>query len=282
MHFRDRRQAGHALAARLGAFAGRADVLVLALPRGGVPVAEEVARALRAPMDVFLVRKLGVPGREELAMGAIAGGGIRIIDEHLVATLGISNEQIARVAAREAEELARRERTYRAGRPALDVRGKTVILVDDGLATGSSMRAAVQALRFRAEKVVVAVPVAPPETCAELGREVEEVVCAATPSPFHGVGSWYRDFAQVSDEAVKAALARANGASSEAVKGRMIMSKDPICGMEVEEATAAASSTFESNTFYFCSEDCKATFDADPRRYVDHALEEHAGTAAHV
>jgi predicted phosphoribosyltransferase len=212
--FLDRADAGRRLASELagdyGADAGRGDVLVLALPRGGVPVAYEVARALGAPMDVFLVRKLGVPGHEELAMGAIASGGVQVLNEEVVRTLGISPEVIGRVAEREGAELRRREREYRDARPMPDVHGKTVILVDDGLATGSTMRAAAAALRrLGPARLVVAVPVAAPETCEEFRSEVDEVVCALTPEPFHAVGLWYEDFSQTTDAEVRDLLARA-------------------------------------------------------------------------
>jgi putative phosphoribosyl transferase len=210
MVFRDRRDAGRALAGRLERYAGRSDVLVLALPRGGVPVAFEVGKHLIAPVDVFLVRKLGVPGHEELAMGAIASGGVRVLNEQVVRSLRISPEMIERVASAERDELERRERIYRDHRPAPDARGRTVILVDDGLATGSTMRAAVQALRQQGPtRIVVAVPVAAPETCNEFRTEVNEIVCVATPEPFVAVGSWYEDFSQTTDEEVRALLADA-------------------------------------------------------------------------
>lgn len=208
--FRDRADAGRRLAASLARYAGRDDVVVLALPRGGVPVAFEVARALGAPLDVFLVRKLGVPGHEELAMGAIASGGTRVLNEEIVQTLGIPDRVIEVVAAREQQELARRERAYRGHRPAVDVQGRTVILIDDGLATGASMRAAAAALRRAGpQRLVVAVPLAAAETCEALRDEVDEVVCAWTPEPFHAVGFWYDDFSQTPDEEVRELLARA-------------------------------------------------------------------------
>jgi len=206
--FRDRHDAGRLLAAKLGTYANRPDVIVLALPRGGVPVAAEVARALGAPLDVFLVRKLGIPGHEELAMGAIATGGVRVLNDDVVRALHIPDRVIDAVAEQEARELARRERLYRGGRPPLDVRGRTVILVDDGLATGATMLAAVQALRQqRPARMVVAVPIAPPETCEELRAEVDDVICAVTPEPFHAVGLWYEDFSQTTDEEVRDLLA---------------------------------------------------------------------------
>lgn len=210
MLFRDRRDAGRELAKRLGRYRGWGDVLVLGLPRGGIPVAYEVARGLGAPLDVFVVRKLGVPGHEELAMGAIASGGVRVLNDSVVDMLGVPPETIERVARAEAEELARRERRYRGERPPPDVEGRTVILVDDGLATGSTMRAAIAALgRMGAAGIVVAVPVAAAETCAEIGREVDAIVCAATPEPFYAVGLWYKDFSQTTDEEVRALLAAA-------------------------------------------------------------------------
>jgi predicted phosphoribosyltransferase len=202
--FTDRRDAGRRLGERLGRYAGRADVLVLGLPRGGVPVAFEVARALRAPLDVFLVRKLGVPGHEELAMGAIASGGIRVLNDDVLSATRIGQPQIEAVSARELSTLEQQEVAYRGDRPPLDPRGRTAILVDDGLATGATMRAAVEALRDRgAAGIVVAVPTAPAETCAALAREVDEVVCLITPDPFMAVGLWYRDFAPVSDAEVR-------------------------------------------------------------------------------
>ena len=210
MLFANRREAGRILASLLMKYADRDDVLVLALPRGGVPVGFEVAQALRAPLDVFIVRKLGVPGHDELAMGAIATGGVRVLNDDVVMSLELEPEVIDTVAAREEKELARRERLYRGARPAPDVHGRTVILVDDGLATGSTMRAAVAALRKqRLARIVVAVPVAAPETCEEFTTEVDEVVCAATPRMFNGVGRWYEDFSQTTDEEVHELLAQA-------------------------------------------------------------------------
>jgi predicted phosphoribosyltransferase len=207
--FRDRREAGRLLAAQLAEYANRPGVLVLALPRGGVPVGFEVARALGAPLDVFLVRKLGVPGREEFAMGAIATGGVRILNEELVRALGIPDQVIEAIAAREQEEMARRERLYRGDRQAPDVRDRTVILVDDGLATGATMQAAIKALRQQhPARIVVAAPVAAPETCDVLKSEADDVVCAVTPEPFHAVGLWYDDFSQTTDEEVRDLLAR--------------------------------------------------------------------------
>jgi predicted phosphoribosyltransferase len=207
--FRDRREAGRLLAAKLTAYANRPDVIVLALPRGGVPVADEVARALGAPLDVFVVRKLGIPGSEELAMGAVATGGVRVLNDQLVNRLGIPDHLIDAVAVREGQELARRERLYRGGRPLLDVRDRTVILVDDGLATGATMHAAIAALRqLHPARIVVAVPTASPETCEEMRAEVDDVICAITPEPFQAVGRWYQDFAQTTDEEVQDLLTR--------------------------------------------------------------------------
>jgi predicted phosphoribosyltransferase len=206
--FLDRRDAGRRLAVELSDYADQNDLLVLALPRGGVPVAYEVARALHAPLDVFMVRKLGVPGYEELAMGAIATGGLRVLDEDLIRMLDLPREVIERVTAAEMRELERREREYRGDRPPIDVRGRTVILIDDGLATGSTMRAAIAALKKEgAKRIVVAVPVAPPETCESLKAQVDDVVCAVTPEPFRAVGLWYRDFSQTTDEEVRDLLA---------------------------------------------------------------------------
>ena len=210
MLFRDRFDAGRALAAKLARYANRPDVLVLALPRGGVPVGFEVARALNAPLDVFLVRKLGVPGREELAMGAIATGGVRVLNEEVVGALGIPDEEIEAVAAEEQEELERRAREYRGDRSPPDVRGKTVILVDDGLATGSTMRAAVAALRRQGPaRIVLAVPVAAASACESFHGQVDQVICAMTPEPFVAVGLWYEDFSPTTDAEVRDLLARA-------------------------------------------------------------------------
>jgi predicted phosphoribosyltransferase len=208
--FLDRIEGGRALADLLGQYARRPDTVVLALPRGGVPVAYEVARALGVPLDVFLVRKLGAPMHEELAMGAIASGGVRVLNHEVVRELDIQPEQIEATAAREAKELQRRERHYRDGRPAPEVRGRTVILVDDGLATGTTMRAAVAALRQQEPaRIIVAVPVGAAQSCEELAEEADEVVCVRTPQPFYAVGLWYRNFAQTSDEEVRELLARA-------------------------------------------------------------------------
>lgn len=196
-------------------YAGRPEVIVLALPRGGVPVAYEVATALGAPLDVFLVRKLGVPGHEELAMGAVASGGVRVLNTEVVEALGISEQAIEGVAQQELRELERRERVYRGGRPPPELRDRVVILVDDGLATGSSMRAAVAAVRQQhPRRIVVAVPTAAAETCEDFRREVDEVVCLSTPEPFYAVGLWYRDFSQTSDDEVRALLERAAAAAA--------------------------------------------------------------------
>ena len=212
MRFRDRREAGRHLALTLRRFAGRPDVVVLALPRGGVPVAYEVATALGVALDVFVVRKLGLPGHEELAMGAIASGDVVVLNDEVTQLLHVPQTVIAEVREREARELARREALYRDGRAPIEVRGRTVLLVDDGLATGASMRAGIEALRRRApDRIVVAVPIAAAQTCTELRHEVDEVVCAVTPEPFHAVGLWYGDFSPVSDDEVRMLLARAPG-----------------------------------------------------------------------
>jgi predicted phosphoribosyltransferase len=208
--FATRREAGEKLAEKLAAYANSPDLIVLALPRGGVPVGYEVARALHAPLDVFLVRKLGVPGYEELAMGAIATGGVRVLNHEVTSQMDIPEPVIDAVAQRENEELQRRERLYRQDRPEPNVRGRTVILVDDGLATGSTMRAAAAAIRqMQPAKIVVAVPVAARETCEELQEEVDEVICAVTPEPFMAVGAWYADFSQTTDDEVRELLQRA-------------------------------------------------------------------------
>jgi len=210
MIYRDRVDAGKQLAKRLTDLAGRDDVLVLALPRGGVPVAYEVAKALQVPMDIFLVRKLGVPGHEELAMGAISTGGVRVLNDDIVSYLRIPRDVIDAVAAGELKELERREREYRGDRPEPDVRGKTVILIDDGLATGSTMRAAAAALRQQnPTRIIVAVPVSAPQTCDEYRMGVDEIICARTPEPFFGVGMWYEDFSQTTDDEVRDLLGKA-------------------------------------------------------------------------
>jgi putative phosphoribosyl transferase len=207
--FRDRAEAGRQLAEQLHEYAGRNDVVVLGLPRGGVPVAFEVARALGAPLDVFLVRKLGVPGHEELAMGAVASGGVRVLNEELVRRLGLSAQELDEVVAREEAELERREEAYRGGRPRPDLRGKVGILVDDGLATGATMRAAVEALRREGPaKLMVAVPTGAEESCEDLRPLVDELVCLTTPQPFYAVGLWYDDFTPTTDDEVRELLTR--------------------------------------------------------------------------
>lgn len=208
--FADRTEAGQRLAEALSRYARSRDLLVLALPRGGVPVAFEVAERLGAELDVIVVRKLGVPYQEELAMGAIASGGAKVLNQDVIASLGLSEDEIETVAQREAQELARRERIFRGERPFPQVKGRTVILVDDGLATGATMRAAVAALRqLEPSAIVVAVPVAPPDTAARLRAEVDDLVCLATPEAFYAVGQWYVDFSQLSDEDVRDLLAKA-------------------------------------------------------------------------
>jgi predicted phosphoribosyltransferase len=212
--FRDRTEAGRVLAERLREYADGDDVVVLALPRGGVPVAHEVAKALHAPLSVFVARKLGVPGYPELAMGAIASGGSVVLDEGLVGRLGVSRQQLQQVVIDEAGEVARREELYRGGRELPDLEGKTVILVDDGLATGATMRAAVLALRqLNPAKIVVAVPVAAEETCRQFEDVADHVVCAVTPRPFYAVGQWYEDFDQTTDEDVRDLLAQSRDGS---------------------------------------------------------------------
>ena len=207
--FMNRGDAGQQLAQRMGQFAGRADVIVLALPRGGVPVGAEVARALAVPLDVFLVRKLGLPGQEELAMGAVASGGVRALNTDITRALGVTDAMIDRVTAREVEELARRERIYRGGRPYPSLHGKTVLLVDDGVATGATMLVAVRAIRTLGPfAIIAAAPVMSKSAHTALLREADACVTVATPEPFHGVGEWYRDFDQTSDAEVLEWLAR--------------------------------------------------------------------------
>jgi putative phosphoribosyl transferase len=205
--YRDRQHAGVEVASRLGHFKGRDDVVVLALPRGGVPVAYEVARALDVPLDVFLVRKLGMPGHRELAMGAIASGGVRVLNDTVVAWYRIPEAAINAVAREEEAELRRRERAYRDGRSPVELRGRIVLLIDDGLATGSTMKAAVQAVREHApSRIIVAVPVGSPETCREFADIADEIVCARAPEHFTAVGQWYHDFSQTTDEEVRELL----------------------------------------------------------------------------
>ena len=218
---RDRREAGRLLASQLRRYANRPDVLVLGLPRGGVPVAYEVATDLDVPLDVFLVRKLGFPGHEEFAIGALASGGLRVLDLPIIHSYGIPDREISRLIEREQAELERREQAYRGGRPPPDVAGRTVILVDDGLATGSSMRAAALALKQAGPaRIVIAVPVAPRETCAALRSVADETVCVLTPEPFGGVGRWYADFEQTSDAEVQDLLRRARARSLQAADRR--------------------------------------------------------------
>ncbi|MBF2006217.1 MAG: phosphoribosyltransferase [Chlorogloeopsis fritschii C42_A2020_084] len=214
--FHDRAEAGKLLARRLAAYANRPEVLVVALPRGGVPVAFEVAQALHAPLDICIVRKLGVPHHKELAMGAIAAGGIRVLNYDVISWLGISSKTIDEVAAKELRELQRRDHVYRGERPPLDVRNHTVILVDDGIATGSTIRTAIAILRQQQpQRIVVAVPVAPLATCQELRAEVEEIVCLSTPEPLYAIGLWYENFSQTTDEEVRELLARQFAASDQ-------------------------------------------------------------------
>jgi putative phosphoribosyl transferase len=216
MLIRDRVEAGQILAAKLKHYANRPDVIILALPRGGVPVAYEVAKTFDLPLDIFLVRKLGVPGQEELAMGAIASGGVRVLNPDIIEALQIPKSIIDSVAAKEQIELERREKFYRQDAPAIDVTNKTVILIDDGLATGATMRAAAKALKQqKVNGIIIAVPVAAESTCRELSHLVDEMICALTPEPFYGVGYWYDDFSQTSDNEVIELLRKARGVTTE-------------------------------------------------------------------
>ena len=209
--FADRRDAGRKLAKKFAAYANRSDVLVLALPRGGVPVAYEVASALHAPLDIFIVRKLGLPGHEELAMGAIATGGALVINQDVVRTFNVPQGLIEAVAKKELKELERRERVFRGDRPMREIGGKTVILIDDGLATGASMHAAILGIRSKQPaRIVAAVPTAALETCEAFKQKVDEMICATTPEPFYGVSRWYEDFSQTSDEEVQSLLEEAS------------------------------------------------------------------------
>jgi putative phosphoribosyl transferase len=209
--FRNRSHAGHELARLLSHYGDRSDVLVLALPRGGVPVAYEVAEALNAPLDVFLVRKMGAPGHEELAIGAIASGGVRVLNQEAIDFLNVTDETIDQIARAEEQELRRREQLYRGNRPMPEIQDQIVILVDDGLATGSTMKAAAEALRRQSPaRIVVAVPVAAAETCEVFEGYVDEIVCADTPSPFYAVGMWYEDFSQTTDNEVQRLLEEAS------------------------------------------------------------------------
>ncbi len=210
--FKDRFEAGRVLAGKLSRYAGRDDVIVLALPRGGVPVAFEVATALNAPLDVFTVRKLGLPGNEELAMGAVASGGVRIVNEEVVRMYRVPDSSIDDVARRELLELERRERAYRGARSIPELSNRTVILVDDGIATGTTMRAAVMALRrYKPAHITIAVPTGPSDTCEEFRKDADEVICATTPEPFWAVGIWYEDFTQTPDQDVQRLLDEAAG-----------------------------------------------------------------------
>jgi putative phosphoribosyl transferase len=231
--FENRVEAGSRLARRLSAYAKRTDVIVLGIPRGGVPVAFEVAAALGAPLDVFVSRKLGVPGQEELAFGAVASGGVRVLDHELIDAVGISNADVERITANVRKEVERREKVYRGSRQPLVIEGKTAILVDDGIATGSSMRAAIEALRqMNPARLVVAVPVAPFSTCRRLRSEVDEFVCLNTPESFFAIGQFYEDFSQVSDEEVTDLLQRASRRSASP-----LVSSAPATTDVVEEAS---------------------------------------------
>jgi putative phosphoribosyl transferase len=245
--FRDRAEAGRLLAAKLAAYANRPDVLVLALPRGGVPVAFEVARALRAPLDVIIVRKLGVPGEKELAMGAIASGGVCVLNDDVVQMLAIPEEVIHRVAIREQRELERRERLYRGDRPAYEVHGRTVILVDDGIATGATMRAAVAAVRQQQpNRIVIATPTAASSTCKEFAGEVDELVSIIRPEAFFAVGFWYENFSQTSDEEVLDLLQQATHEQSTPLQKRR---KVPGAGGHEKRARVASAAGYKKHRF---------------------------------
>lgn len=218
MLIRDRAEAGQILAAKLKHYAKRPDVIILALPRGGVPVAYQVAAILDLPLDIFLVRKLGVPGQEELAMGAIASRGVRVLNHDVIEALRIPESIIQAVAEKEQLELERREKFYKQDDPPFDVTNKTVILIDDGLATGATMKAAAEALKQqKVNKIVIAVPVAAESTCRELSELVDEIVCALTPEPFYGVGYWYDDFSQTSDAEVIGLLKKIHHGATERI-----------------------------------------------------------------
>ena len=237
--FKNRKQAGIALAARLKDYTNQPDVLILALPRGGVPVAYPVSQALNAPLDIIVARKLGLPGQKELAIGAIASGGIRVVNEDLVADLGLSEEIIEKVARAEQQELVRREHRYRGDRPPPAVNGKTVILIDDGLATGTTMRAALVAIKKQApRRVVIAVPVAPYQTVQEFSLMGDEIVCVMTPEPFHAIGLWYQEFFQVADEEVCHLLEEAaarHPLSDQTIKKTTVMSKQEVNRMNTDK-----------------------------------------------
>lgn len=208
--FKNRKDAGKKLAEKLLKYSGRDEIVILALPRGGVPVAFEVAKALKAPLDIFMVRKLGVPGHEELAMGAIAMGGVKVLNNDVISMLNISDNMINKVITEETEELNRRTENYRGNKPLPDVKNKIVILIDDGLATGASMKAAITALKLlKPEKIIAAVPTSSEETCEEIKKDIDEIICAFTPEIFRGVGQWYIDFSQTTDEEVKNLIKKA-------------------------------------------------------------------------